>query len=324
MMLSAVVERVGVAQVDLVLTGSALVVAELDRDAEVFEHPHRATTEVVRRAAGHVVEVAGGVDRLGAVGAERRRLEQVELDLGMRVEREAGVGGLRERALEHVARVGDGGLAVGRRDVAEHARGRVDLAAPRAGSGTSSGRGARAGPTRSERVRPSIAEPSKPSPSANAPSTSAGAIATDFSVPMTSVNHRRTNLTPRSSIVRRTKSRCLSIGSPPVLRRGRLARRCDRAAADAGCGASSRRSSSAQARERSRMISGARAASSAVSNGPARSTCGDTKPCSTSPVVEVVPVLLAVAGHVPAPLAIPDSVDGATRSILLIARVVAG
>ncbi len=55
-----------------------------------------------------------------------------------------------------------------------------------------------------------MAEPSKPMPSANAPSTSAGAMATDFSVPITSVNHRRTNLTPRSSIVRSTKSRCLS------------------------------------------------------------------------------------------------------------------
>ena len=63
-------ERVGVAQVDLVLAGAALVVAELDRDAEVFEHAHRAATEVVRRAAGDVVEVARRVDRLGAVRAE--------------------------------------------------------------------------------------------------------------------------------------------------------------------------------------------------------------------------------------------------------------
>ena len=61
-----------------------------------------------------------------------------------------------------------------------------------------------------ERVKPSIAEPSNPMPSANAPSTSAGAMATDLSVPTTSVNQRRTNLMPRSSIVRRTKSRCLS------------------------------------------------------------------------------------------------------------------
>jgi len=39
-----------------------------------------------------------------------------------------------------------------------------------------------------------------------------GAIATILSVPTTSVNHSRTNFTPRSSIVRRTKSRCLSMG----------------------------------------------------------------------------------------------------------------
>jgi hypothetical protein len=44
------------------------VVAVLDRDAEVLEHAHAAAAEVVRRAAGHVVEVARRVDRLGAVG----------------------------------------------------------------------------------------------------------------------------------------------------------------------------------------------------------------------------------------------------------------
>ena len=45
------------------------------------------------------------------------------------------------------------------------------------------------------RLSPSIAEPSKPMPSVNAPSTSAGAIATDFRVPTTSVNQSLTNLT---------------------------------------------------------------------------------------------------------------------------------
>jgi hypothetical protein len=44
------------------------VVAVLDRDAEVLEHAHAAAAEVVRRAAGHVVEVARRVDRLGTVG----------------------------------------------------------------------------------------------------------------------------------------------------------------------------------------------------------------------------------------------------------------
>ena len=123
-------EGVRVAQVDLVLARAALVVAELDRDAEVFQHAHGSPAEVVGRAAGHVVEVTGRVDRLGAVRAEGRRLEEVELDLGVRVERETGVGGLRQRPLQDVARIGDGGLTVGRRDVAEHPRGRVDLAPP--------------------------------------------------------------------------------------------------------------------------------------------------------------------------------------------------
>ena len=59
------------------------------------------------------------------------------------------------------------------------------------------------------RAKPSIAEPSKPIPSANAFSNSAGAIATDFKKPKTSVNQRRTNLMLRSSNVRRTKFCCL-------------------------------------------------------------------------------------------------------------------
>ena len=49
----------------------------------------------------------------------------------MRVEREAAIGGLRESAFEHIARIGDRRLPVWRRDVAEHAGGRVDFAAPR-------------------------------------------------------------------------------------------------------------------------------------------------------------------------------------------------
>ena len=124
-------QRVGVAQIDLVLAGPALVVAELDGDAEVLQHPDRAPAEIVGGAARDVVEVPGRVDRLGTLRSEGRGLQQVELDLGMRVEREARVGRLGERALEDVPWVGHGGLTVGRGDVAEHARRRVDLAAPR-------------------------------------------------------------------------------------------------------------------------------------------------------------------------------------------------
>jgi hypothetical protein len=57
-------QRVGVAQVDLVLPGGALVVAELDRDAHRLEHADGRAPEVVAVAVRHVVEVAGLVDRL--------------------------------------------------------------------------------------------------------------------------------------------------------------------------------------------------------------------------------------------------------------------
>ena len=56
------------------------------------------------------------------------------------------------------------------------------------------------------RLNPSIEEPSKPMPSANAPSSSCEVIVNDFRKPSTSVNHRRTNRMPRSSMVRRTYS----------------------------------------------------------------------------------------------------------------------
>ena len=65
------------------------------------------------------------------------------------------------------------------------------------------------------RAKPSIAEPSKPMPSANAPSSSAGAMATDLRMPSTSVNQSRTKRMSRSSIVRSTNSVCLSMA--PIL-----------------------------------------------------------------------------------------------------------
>src|SRR3954452_22517940 len=60
-----------------------------------------------------------------------------------------------------------------------------------------------------------MALPSNPMPSEKAPSSSAGATATDFSVPRTSVNHSRTKRMSRSSMVRSTNSCCLSM--PAIL-----------------------------------------------------------------------------------------------------------
>ncbi len=124
-------ERVGVAQVDLVLPGSALVVAELHRDAHRLEHGDGGPAEVVAVAVGHVVEVAGLVDGLGALAGGPALLEEEELDLGVGVEREALVRGLGQGPLQHVPGVGDARGAVGQGQVAEHPGGARALAAPR-------------------------------------------------------------------------------------------------------------------------------------------------------------------------------------------------
>ena len=114
-------ERVGVPQVDLLLARRDLVVAELHRDAHALQHGDGVAAEVLADAVRREVEVPGGVDRLGLLAGARLRLEQEELDLGVRVEGEAGVGGLAERAPQDVPRVGPRRRPVRHRDVAEHA-----------------------------------------------------------------------------------------------------------------------------------------------------------------------------------------------------------
>ena len=126
-------QRVGVAQVDLLLAGAALVVAELHRDAHRLEHRDRLAAEVRAARLGRVVEVAAAVDRDRVGAGDRAVLEEVELDLGVGVEGEPLVGGRAQRALEDVPRVGVRRAAVGHHDVAEHPRRRRALApaAPR-------------------------------------------------------------------------------------------------------------------------------------------------------------------------------------------------
>ena len=70
-------QRVRVAQVDLVLAGRGLVVAERDADAHLLQGQHRLAAQVGARVERREVEVAAGVERLGAV----RPAEVEELDL---------------------------------------------------------------------------------------------------------------------------------------------------------------------------------------------------------------------------------------------------
>jgi hypothetical protein len=75
-------QRVGVAQVDLLLAGGDLVVAELHRDAHPLQHGDRVAAEVLADAVRRQVEVAGAVDRHRHLAAAGQPLEQEELDLG--------------------------------------------------------------------------------------------------------------------------------------------------------------------------------------------------------------------------------------------------
>jgi hypothetical protein len=124
-------QRVGVPQVDLLLAGAALVVAELDRDAHRLQHRDRLAAEVVADPLRGVVEVPRRVHRHRLGHRVVGLAEQEELDLGVGVEGEAEVGGLGQRPLQHVPRIGVRRGPVRHQDVAEHPRGALGLAAPR-------------------------------------------------------------------------------------------------------------------------------------------------------------------------------------------------
>ena len=95
-------QRVGVAQVDLLLAGRALVVAELHRDAHRLQRVDGVAAEVRRRVVHGLVEVAAvvGGHRHGAVVLAG--LQQEELDLGVHVAGEPEVTGLGQLAAQHV------------------------------------------------------------------------------------------------------------------------------------------------------------------------------------------------------------------------------
>ncbi len=131
MMLSAVVSASAYRRSISFWPGAALVVAELDRDAHRLEHGDRRAAEVVAVAVGHVVEVAGVVDRLRAAALLPVLLDEEELDLRVGVEGEAQLGRPRQGAAQHLPRVGEARRAVRHLQVAEHAGGAGALAAPR-------------------------------------------------------------------------------------------------------------------------------------------------------------------------------------------------
>ena len=119
--LSAMVKRVGVLQVDFVLTRRAFVVRVFDRNTHFGKIEHRVTAQVRSRVAGKLVIVSVGVQRLGGV-----RVLKVEiLQLRPHVIDVAKAGQPLQVALQDIARVSDERLSPWSADVAEYARHRV-------------------------------------------------------------------------------------------------------------------------------------------------------------------------------------------------------
>ena len=100
-------QRVGIAQVDFVLTGRAFVMTRLDADVHLFQHKHRFAA----RATGHIerrqVEIAAGIEsgralRLAFFGT----FKEEKLDFRPDVKREAHFRCGFELLLQNVARIG--------------------------------------------------------------------------------------------------------------------------------------------------------------------------------------------------------------------------
>ena len=114
-------ERVGVAQIDLLLARRVLVEAVLDRDPHVLQRADGALAQLTGDVVRGEVEIPAPVDRLGQRTLDER-LEVEELDVGGDVERQALLVGGLHVAAQHLARIALERRAVEVMDVAEDPR----------------------------------------------------------------------------------------------------------------------------------------------------------------------------------------------------------
>ena len=99
-------QRISVAKVNFVLSGSGLVVAELYRDTHLLQDVDGVATEIGARPQGGVVEVATVVQCHRGFPWMVLIIEQIELDLWMDIEGKAHSPGTTHRPLEDVPGVG--------------------------------------------------------------------------------------------------------------------------------------------------------------------------------------------------------------------------
>ena len=123
-------ERIRIPQIDLILTGTRLMMRVFHRNAHLLEHVHGGTTEVHAWTARHVIEISAFVDRRRRLGPIVLLLEQVELDFRMHVEGKAPLLGLGQGLLEDMTRIPQRRLSIRGEHVTEHARGTLRTAAP--------------------------------------------------------------------------------------------------------------------------------------------------------------------------------------------------
>ncbi|OPZ80744.1 MAG: hypothetical protein BWY76_03262 [bacterium ADurb.Bin429] len=119
-------EGVGVAQINLVLTGGDFVMAVFDVNAHLLQRQHRIATQVHRFIAGDKVEITTLVQRFRLLRAAEVKIFR----LGPHIEGEAQFTRFLQVTLQHLARVAFVWSAVGIKDIAEHARHRALTRAP--------------------------------------------------------------------------------------------------------------------------------------------------------------------------------------------------
>ena len=125
-------QGISVAQVDLVLSGTSFMVAELHRDTNLFKHGHRLATEILHNPAGRVIKIGFIVYRYRkTVITQLGRFEQIKLNFRRCIAREPHFSRFVEGSLEYAASVGCARLTIGCKNIAEHAGGMVFNPAPR-------------------------------------------------------------------------------------------------------------------------------------------------------------------------------------------------
>ena len=117
-------QRIGVAQIDFLLTRRIFVMGELHRDSHVFQHRDRFLAKAGCAVVDRLVKVTAIVRWHRRLSISSQALYEEKLNLRVDERVEALVGKRLNLAAQHLAWICPRRLPVGHDNVAEHARGR--------------------------------------------------------------------------------------------------------------------------------------------------------------------------------------------------------